>query len=256
MAAAALGVLATTAAAQQKNPFRWSGTLESGQTLRVRAVSGDIHVQPTTGNTVQIVAEKHGRSGDFDEVEVRVVKDGDGVTLCSVYYPEDNPDGCNTGGHHGWGRHRSTHVSVDYTVELPAGVDLVAETVSGDVEARHLRSNVKASSVSGDVTVSTTGRGWGSTVSGDIDVAMSNLEWKDLSFSTVSGDVTLRLPKTFAAAIEFQSVSGDFDSDFDVTLNHAGHRWLGANIHGTIGGGGDRTLKVKTVSGDLRIEKM
>lgn len=255
MAAAALGVLATAAAAQQENPFRWSGTLGSGQTLQVRAVSGDIHVRPATGDKVQVVAKKQGRSGDFDEVEVRVVKDGNGVTLCSVYYPEDNSDGCNSGGH-GWGRHHSTHVSVDYTVELPAGVDFVAKTVSGDVNARNLRSNVRASSVSGDVTISTTGRGWGSTVSGDIDVQMGSLDWKNLSFNTVSGDVTLRFPSTLAAAVEFQSVSGDFNSDFDVMLNHSGHRWFGANIHGTIGGGGDRTLKVKTVSGDLHIEKM
>ncbi len=256
MAAAALGVLATAAAAQQQNPFRWSGTLGSGQTLRVHAVSGDIDVEPATGNTVEVVAKKHGRTSDFDKVEVRVVKDGDGVTLCSVYYPKDNPDGCNMRGHHGWGDHDGARVSVDYTVKLPEGVDFRANTVSGDVKARHLRSNVRASSVSGNVTISTTGRARSSTVSGDIDVEMASLDWKELSFNTVSGDVTLRLPKAFAAAVEFQSVSGDLNTDFDITLEHPGHRLFGANVHGTIGGGGDRTLKVKTVSGDLRIEKM
>jgi DUF4097 and DUF4098 domain-containing protein YvlB len=85
---------------------------------------------------------------------------------------------------------------------------------------------------------------------------MGSLDWKDLSFKTVSGDITLRLPSTFAAAVDFESVSGDFDSDFDVTLTRRDHRWVGSHIRGTIGGGGGRTLEVKTVSGDVRIVKM
>ncbi len=126
--AALAGVCAATAAAQQDNPFRWSGQLGSGQTLEVRGISGDIHAELTSGSKAEVVAEKQGRSGDFDRVEVRVVKSGDRVTVCAVYRPEDNPDGCDMDGHHG--RH-SDHirVSVDFTVKLPAGVDFVGKTI-------------------------------------------------------------------------------------------------------------------------------
>ncbi|MCG6988898.1 MAG: DUF4097 domain-containing protein [Gemmatimonadetes bacterium] len=255
MATAALAALCGTAvSAQQENPFRWSGTLGQGQTLEVRGISGDIHAELASGNTAEVVAEKHGRSRDFDRVEVRMVKENNGVTICAVYRPDENPEGCDMRGSHG--HDDNIRVSVDYTVKLPAGVDFVGKTVSGDVDARDVRSDVSGSTVSGDVTISTTGKAWGSTVSGDLDVEMGSLDWKDLSFKTVSGDITLRLPSTFAAAVDFESVSGDFDSDFDVTLTRRDHRWVGSHIRGTIGGGGGRTLEVKTVSGDVRIVKM
>jgi DUF4097 and DUF4098 domain-containing protein YvlB len=255
MATAALAALCGTAvSAQQENPFRWSGTLGQGQTLEVRGISGDIHAELASGNTAEVVAEKHGRSSDFDRVEVRMVKDKDGVTICAVYRPDENPEGCDMRGSHRG--EDNIRVSVDYTVKLPAGVDLVGNTVSGDVVARDVRSDVKGSTVSGDVTISTTGKASGSTVSGDIDVQMASLDWTDLSFNSVSGDITLRLPGKLAAAVDFESVSGDFDSDFDVTLTHRDHRWVGSHVQGTIGGGGGRTLKVRTVSGDVRIVKM
>lgn len=256
-ATAALAVVcATAAAAQQDNPFRWSGTLGSGQRLEVRGISGDIHAELASGNTVVVVARKEGRSRDFSQVEVRVVKNSDGVTVCAVYRPDENSDGCETGGHHGWGDHDNIDVSVDYTVKLPAGVGLVAKTVSGDVVVRNVRSDVKAASVSGDVNISTTGEGSASTVSGDIDVQMASQDWKHLEFNSVSGDVTLRLPKTLAADVDVASVSGDLNSDFDITIRNREHHWVGTHVRGTIGGGGDRTLKVNTVSGDVHLEKM
>jgi Toastrack DUF4097 len=249
-------VSAGSASAQQEHPFRWSGQLSAGQTLEVRGISGDIHTELASGNTAEVVAEKHGRSSDFDEVEVRVVKDGDGVTVCAVYRPEDHPEGCeSSGSHHSW-NDGHIRVSVDYTVKLPAGVDFDGKTVSGDVDVRDVRSDVKASTVSGDVEVSTTGTAWGNTVSGDIDVEMGSLDWKEMSFNTVSGDITLRLPKQFAAAVDVESLSGDFDSDFDVTLRSRSHHWVGSHIQGTIGGDSDRTLKLKTISGDVRLVKM
>jgi DUF4097 and DUF4098 domain-containing protein YvlB len=107
------------------------------------------------------------------------------------------------------------------------------------------------------VSVSTTGEGWGSTVSGDIDVAMGSLDWKDMDFHTVSGDITLRLPAAFAADVDFESLSGDIDSDFDMKLiGRQSRRWVGAHVRATIGDGGNRSLTLKTVSGDVRLIKM
>ncbi len=252
--AALAAVCAAAAVAQQDNPFRWSGTLPSGQTLEVRAISGDVHVELAPGGTAEVVARKEGKASDFDDVQVRVVKSGEGVTICTVYYPDKNSEGCD-GGRPGW-FHRSIHVSVDYTVRLPAGVALKTRTVSGDVVARDVRSDVDAASVSGEVHISTTGKASASTVSGDIDVGMADLDWTSLRFHSVSGDVTLRLPGALATGVDVTSVSGDFHSDFPVTLQGEGHQWVGSHVRGTIGGGGDRTLKVSTVSGDVRLVKM
>jgi hypothetical protein len=257
MATVAMAALCETGGTAQDNPFRWNGKMEAGQTLEVKGISGDIRAELSSGNTAEVVAEKRGRSSDFDRVEVRVVKEGDGITICAVYRPDENPDGCDMrdGGHRG--HSDNIRVSVDYVVKLPAGVDFVGNTVSGDVDVKDVRSDVKASSVSGNVSVSTTGTGWGSTVSGDIDVEMASLDWKEMDFKTVSGDITLRLPSAFAANVDFESLSGDIDSDFDLTLKgRQSRRWVGAHVQATIGDGGDRSLTLKTVSGDVRLIKM
>jgi len=261
-ALAGIGVASMVAAAgAQENPFRWSGRMASGQVLDVRGISGDIRAELASGSTAEVVAEKRGRSGDFDEVEVRVVEESDGVTVCAVYRPEEHPGGgCDLDEGDRVRRDRShrdeIRVSVDYVVKVPAGVELIGSMVSGDVEARGLRSDVKASTVSGDVIVSTTGTARANTVSGSIDAEMGSLDWKDLSFRTVSGDITLRMPAALAADVEFESLSGDLDTDFDLTLQGRSHRrWVGEHLRGTIGDGGGRSLSVQTVSGDLRLRK-
>jgi len=261
LAGIAVASVAATAGAQE-DPFTWSGRMASGQVLDVRGISGDIRAEPASGSTAEIVAEKRGRSGDFDQVEIRVVEESDGVTVCAVYRPEEHPgadcdldEGDRVRGDRS--RHRDEiRVSVDYVVKVPAGVELIGSMVSGDVEARDLRSDVRARTVSGDVFVSTTGTARANTVSGSIDVEMGSLDWRDLSFQTVSGDITLRMPAALAADVEFESLSGDLDTDFDMTLEgRRQRRWVGEHLRGTIGDGGGRSLSLQTVSGDVRLRK-
>jgi hypothetical protein len=258
-AAALVGVAmgVAGAAAAQESPFRWSGSLSAGKILEVRGISGDVLAEPASGATAEVVAQKRGRDADFEEVEIRVVEDADGVTVCAVYHPEDHPGGgCDLDGDRRRGdRHQgeTLRVSVDFTVKVPADVGFIGNMVSGDVEARDLRSDVTAGTVSGDVVVSTTGVARASAVSGSLDIQMGGLDWRDLSFHTVSGDITLRLPESFAAEVDFESVSGDLDSDFEVRLNATRRRWVGQKLRGTIGDGGGRSLSLNTVSGDVRL---
>jgi len=259
-AAALVGVAVAVAgsASAQEESFRWTGPLSSGQVLEVRGISGDIRAEPASGGTVEVTAEKRGRSSDFDEVEVRVQQGRDGVTICAVYFPEDHPgNDCDLDGR-GDRHHRDNlRVSVDFVVKVPAGVEFVGNTVSGDVEARDLRSDVTAATVSGDVIVSTSGTARASAVSGSLDIEMGSLDWRNLSFHTVSGDITLTLPEALATDVDFESISGDLDSDFDLRITSPQRRrWVGEKLRGTIGDGGGRSLKVNTVSGDVRLRRM
>ena len=146
------------------------------------------------------------------------------------------------------------HAGVDFDIQLASAVELEANTVSGDVTGRDLRSDVRAASVSGNVRISTTGVARATTVSGDLDLEMGSLDWERLDFNTVSGDVTLTMPAGLATEVYFQSVSGDLDTDFEMTLPAgSSRRWFGANVEGRIGDGGGRRLDVQTVSGDLRL---
>jgi DUF4097 and DUF4098 domain-containing protein YvlB len=257
MAWAAFALLAAGSAAAQEEPFRWSGALAAGRVLEVKGIMGSIVAEPAPDGVAEVVAEKSGRSGDFDQVEIRVVEAPDGVTICAVYHPEDyDDDDCDLDDRRRDRRgndRRDARVDVDFTVRVPAGVELIAGVVTGDVMANGLRSDVSAHSVSGDVAVSTTGVVEAGTVSGSLDVEMGSLDWTRLSFNTVSGDITLRMPAGLGAEIDFESLSGDLDTDFDLVVDRRRDgRYVGSRVEGTIGAGG-RALSFHTVSGDVRI---
>lgn len=260
MAAAAAATLGmATELRAQEEPFRWAAEMRSGQVLEVRGIVGEIRAEYTAGARAEVVAVKDGRSGDFDEVEVRVVKERDGYTVCAVYnVGSRSGSGCDTReGLMDRGRRRSIDVDVDYVVRLPAGVELVGKMVSGDIRAEDVRSQVRATTVQGDIHVSTSEKAWGSTVSGNIEIAMGSVDWDDMELKTVSGDITLWLPAGIGADLDFESLSGDIDSDFDINLTRrASRRWVGANVEGYIGTRGERSLSLKTVSGDVRLKRI
>ena len=116
---------------------------------------------------------------------------------------------------------------------------------------------VRASSVDGDVFVSTTGTAWGNTVSGSIDIEMGSTDWQDLELRTVSGDITLWLPDAVDTDVDFESLSGDIESDFNITTTRRrSRRWIGSSVEGYIGRQGERSLSFNTVSGDVRLRRM
>jgi hypothetical protein len=250
-------VLASGSAGAQEEPFRWSGALAPGRVLEVKGILGTITAELAPSGEAVVVGEKRGRSTDFADVEIRVVEESDGVTICTVYHPEDyDSDDCDLDDRRrdrGDRDGRDTRVDVDFTVRVPAGVELIGTVVSGDVEVNGLRSDVSAHSVSGDVAVSTSGVVEAGTVSGSIDVDMGSLEWTRLSFNTVSGDVTLRMPAALEAEVEFESLSGRLDTDFDLRVEERRDgRFVGTRVEGTIGAGG-RELSFHTVSGSVRL---
>ena len=256
LAAGALLALAVAVAdAGAQEPFRWSGSIARGGTLEVKGISGNIRAELASGNAVEVTATKKGDRDEFDDVEVRVVKDGADLTICAVYGDTGGGDDCE-GGNVRRGlfrRNRSIDVSVDFVVRLPAGTPLKAGLVSGDVDIAGVRSDVSASTVSGDITIATTGLAKANAVSGDLDVTMGADGWDELDFNTVSGDITLRLPSAVNADLEFQAVSGDLTSDFEMKLTgRIGRRWPGQPMRATLGDGG-RPITLKTVSGDVRL---
>jgi hypothetical protein len=246
---------ASAQAITEEPPFRWSGALAAGRVLEVKGIMGTITAELAEDGTAEVVAEKRGRSSDFEDVEIRVVEAPDGVTICAIYHPEDYlGDDCDLDDRRrDSNQSRDSRVDVDFTVRVPEGVELIATVVTGDVEVRGLRSNVSAHSVSGDVLVSTSGVVEAGTVSGEMDLAMGSLEWTRLSFNTVSGDITLRLPEGLGAEIDFESLSGELDTDFDLRVaRRRDGRFVGSHVEGTIGTGG-RRLAFNTVSGDVRL---
>ncbi len=262
-----LAVLVTLAVpathlAGQADTFEWDGRMTSGQILEVQGIVGNIRTALASGDRAEVVATKRGESDDFHQVAIEMAEDGDRIVICAVYGSWNHGEGRCHPDHKGGRddddeRHRDVDmdVSVDYEVRLPAGVEFEANIVAGDIEADGLRSDVKVNTVSGTISVVTTGRAWANSVSGDIEIDMGDFGGGDLDFHTVSGDITLWLPANFRGNVDFSSLSGDLDSEFEMDVkNKNERRWVGSRVEGTIGGGG-RDLSINTVSGDVRLKR-
>jgi hypothetical protein len=270
-AAAALMLAAgVPAAAQGQQDFRWNGRLASGEEVEIRNVNGDVRAEPSSSGQVEVVGRRRG--DDAELVDIRVERQGDGVTICAVFpnnntrrSGRDDDDDRRGGGVCSQpGRRtsrRNMDARVDFVVRVPAGVRLTAATVSGNVDARDLRGPVEAHSVSGDVYVATSGHAEASTVSGNVVATLGGNAGRDLQFKSVSGNVTLRLPGNINADFRARTLSGHIESDFPITLasrerNRDRDQFvnvrIGEQARGTFGRGGPE-LEVETISGNIRV---
>lgn len=253
-----VGMLLAASPVHGQDRFSWDRPMGTGDLLEVEGITGDIRTVLSPDGIARVTAEKRGRSRDFEEVQIVVEEHRDGVTICAHYGYHDDPiEDCDHHDHDDR-RHRGGNnidVSVEFEVQVPAGVDFEGSMVSGDVRVEGLRSDVTATSVSGDVEVSTTGVARASTVSGSIDVEMGSDDWDDLDYNTVSGDITVYMPSDIGAEVRFESLSGDLDADFPISMDRSDRRWVGSRVSGTIGDG-SRRLSFRTVSGDVRLRPL
>ncbi|HXD74427.1 MAG TPA: DUF4097 family beta strand repeat-containing protein [Vicinamibacterales bacterium] len=243
-AAASWLAFALPASAQD---FQWTGQLAPGQRIEVVGVNGSITASTARdGNIVVTGVKKPGRRGNPAEVRIESVATSDGVTVCVLYGDARCAAGGARSNNSNDGRNDT---SVDFTVQVPAGIRLVARTVNGSIDANGLMSDTEASTVNGSVTVATSGTARANTVNGTIKAAMG--QFNGGRFSTVNGAVTLQLPAGINADVRASTVSGDITSDFPLQIDaERGPK----RAEGTIGAGGQR-LDISTVNGAITLAR-
>jgi len=242
---------ATTAAAQD---FNWHGRIAAGKRLEVKGVNGDVRATFTNGAETVVNATKHSRRSDPDEVKIEVVETDEGITICAVYPTPARArreNSCEPGDR--WNSSTDNNdVTVDFEVQVPAGIAFNGQTVNGQMSAEGLKGDVRASSVNGSVRVSTTGLAEASTVNGSVYAEMGRSNWdNELEFSTVNGGITLILPGKLDTELVATTVNGDIETDWPLTITG---RFSHRRLRGTIGAGG-RQLNLSTVNGEIRLKK-
>jgi len=250
-----MAVLAIAAAGTvSAQDFSWRGELNSGQSLEVRGINGRITAGPASGGQVRVTAIKsEGRRGNADDVTVEVVEHSGGITICAMYPSRNNdrPNRCASGDDYRMNT-RDNDTRVDFEIQVPAGVTLVARTVNGDIDATDLGGDVDAGTVNGDIGISTDGAASANTVNGSINASFagSSLD-NDLEFETVNGSIVLEIAGNVNADVSAATVNGRMETDFPLTISG---RWGPRRLNGTIGNGGPN-LSLSTVNGAIEIRR-
>ena len=247
------GLFAAGTAAAQSTDFQWRGELDRGEVIEVRGVKGDIEAMASDDGAVHVEAYRHGRRDDPLDVRIEVVEHDDGVTICAVY-PTPRGDRrqneCRPGG--GRNNVERNDVEVDFLVRVPSGVRFHGHTVNGELEARGIEADVRASTVNGDVEVRTSGFAEASTVNGSITAILGSSRFEDdVEFETVNGSITIEMPAGLHADFEASTVNGSIDSDFPILVTGKVTR---RSLRGRIGDGGPE-LRLSTVNGSIRLRQ-
>ncbi len=234
----------------QEADFVWRGEVEIGQTLQIKGVNGDIIAERAAGAEIEVRAEKRARRSNVNEVRIEVVEHAEGVTLCAVYPSSRGRENTCRSGSGGGNSIRNNDVRVTFYVSVPENVSFEGRTVNGDVEVHDLASDVSASSVNGDIEISTTGFAEASTVNGSIDAAMERYDIEaGLSFSTVNGSISLDLPDDVDADLDARWLNGRLQTDLPFERIGRVSRF---SAKGVLGDGGPE-LNVTTVNGSIHV---
>lgn len=264
----------------------FSGEVASGSWLRIRSLKGRIEVRETSGRTAVVTARRRFNVRPAGEISFEVKKDGSSVTVCAIWQRTTRCDEDSYESRSGNDRDIGL---VDFFVQLPRGVKLVAATGNGDVtianagaevrassgngevEVRGAGGAVRASSGNGDITVEgadgpvvansgngnirvRTARGpvSANTGNGRIDAEMAALSGDDdMEFDTGNGSITVGFPENLSARVEANVSYNGFRTDFPIQVPG---RFSSRSVRGTIGNG-SRTIRFSTGNGRVTIRK-
>jgi DUF4097 and DUF4098 domain-containing protein YvlB len=204
-------------------------------------ISGEVVVSAGSGDEVSIEAVKRTRGDKSELANVQImVDDRAGRVEVRTEHEQNRRD--RNG--------RSDHVSVDYTVTVPASVSVDLHSVSGSVKVSGVHGSLRAETVSGDVIIVDAPRlEAAKTVSGDVSLTGVTADG-DLSAGSVSGNVRAKGVK--ARGLDLGSVSGDINVS-DVTCERLGVKSVSGNVEyaGGISKGG--RYEINTHSGTVRL---
>ena len=161
-------------------------------------IAGDIVVTAGTGDEVSIEAVKRTR-GDKSElarVQITIEERGGRVDVQTEH--EQNRRDRNG---------RNDHVSVDYTVAVPASAAVDLRSISGTIKVSGIHGSLRSETISGNVTITDAPKlEAAKTVSGDVSLTGITTDG-DLTASSVSGSLRARGLK--ARGIDLGIISGD-----------------------------------------------
>lgn len=188
--------------------------------LHLQSVAGTVSVRAWQNPQIRIDAVKTAPDADgLKALHVNVEQTGSSVEVSTKY---DSGFGISRGG-------------VNYTIMLPAAINLQVENTAGTVEIAGMTGDVSADAKAGTIEATMAKASGG----------------QNIDLATTTGTVTLRIPKHSDATVTAHSTVGTVDSDFP-SVTSTRNNVIGSGGGGKIGSG-SATIHLKTTTGTIEL---
>jgi len=240
----ALAAPAAVAGAQETEHVSQTVKIEAGGTLRLKNFSGRVTITASDRDDVAIDAVRSGTRDRLDRIKLDIHTDGNSLVVDANYREHSWFD---------WGR--DNVVVTDFDIQVPRRINLDLSVfsspvhvtgVEGSERVHGFSSRIKLDDVAGSIDAH--------TFSGPVEIrAKSWAPGQTIDVDTFSGGIALHVPDTARGLVTFRSFSGHLTSEMPLTLDTGNRRSLSARLGN--GGPDDGRLRLKTFSGDARIDR-
>lgn len=232
----------------QEETAEWRKTyeLKPGGTLEITNINGKIEVEPSTGNAVEVVAEKSARAGSVEaarealrRIEIQETASPDRVRIETKV---QRPAG---------GMFNHANQEVRYTVKVPPSLDVRFTTVNGSIELTGLTGHINAETTNGAIKArEVSGAIEATTTNGGIDVDLTQVAESGVKLGCTNGGIELRLPQDARATISARVTNGGINTS-GVQIETVGESTR-RRLDGRMNGGGPR-IDIEGTNGGIRI---
>jgi hypothetical protein len=217
--------------------------LESGATLRLKNFSGRVTITASDRSDVSIDAVRRGDREWLDRSKLDIHTDGSTLVVDANQVDHSWLD---------WSR-RNRIVETDFDIKVPRKINLDVNVFSSSVTVTGVEGSHKIHGFSSRLRLDdVTGSVQAHTFSGSVEIrAKTWVENQSIDVDTFSGNVELHVPDSARGTVSFSSFSGHLNSEMPLTLHSSSRRSFRAEL----GGGAGGTLRFKTFSGSVRIDR-
>ena len=217
--------------------------LAPGGTLRLKNFSGRVTITASDRTDVAIDAMRRGERDSLDRSRLDIHTDGSTLVI------EANQSDYSW---LGWSR-RNRIVETEFDIKVPRKVNLDINVFSSPVTVTGVEGSHKIHGFSSKLQIEdVTGSVQAHTFSGSVEIrAKTWVENQSIDVDTFSGNVQLHVPDNARGSVTFNSFSGRLNSEMPLTLHSTSRRSLKAEL----GGGSGGSLRFKTFSGSVRIDR-
>jgi len=245
-AAFAFCALALPARADDSQHFNQTLKLPSGGTLRLRGFAGHMTITGADTDQVSVDAVRHGSREWLEQTKIEMYVQGSTVVV-------RDDQSTHSSSWFGWPWHSSIG-ETDFEIRVPHKTNLDINTFSAPVSIDGVEGSYKLHGFSSRLTLrNAVGSVQAHTFSGAVEI--HEARWIDpqtIDVDTFSGSVQLRVPGDARGDVTFNSFSGRLDSVLPLIMHSSSRKAVKAELGS---GGSGSTLRVKTFSGSLHIDR-